>query len=56
METYEFFQYWEYFWHSRTIRIAAQGTNSIMIKSSNLQEKLKTEILQLEVKSVLMED
>ena len=29
----EIFQFWEYFWFSRTVRIAKQGTNSMMIKS-----------------------
>ena len=32
----EFFQYWEYSWHSRTIRIGTPRTNSKNIKSSGL--------------------
>ena len=50
-----FSQYWKFFWHSRTIRIATQSTKSKMIKSSSLPKKSKIEILQLEVKSVVME-
>ena len=32
----ETFQYWEHFWHSRTIRIAIRGTSAKMIKPSSL--------------------
>ena len=35
----EIFQNWEHFWHSRTIRIATQETNSIMVKPSTLPKK-----------------
>ena len=44
------------FWQSRTIRIATQGTSSKMIKPSSLPKKPQIEILQLEVKSVVMEN
>ena len=42
-------------WHSRTIRISTQGTES-RGKMSCLSKQTETEILQLEVKSLFMED
>ena len=52
----EIFQYWEFPWHSRTIRIATQGTKSILIKSSSLLKKPMIEILPREVNSVVIEN
>ena len=50
------FQYCELFWHFWTIRIATQGTNSILIKLSSQQKKPKIETLQPVVKAVVMEN
>ena len=52
----EVFQYWEYVWHSRTVRIATQGTISKIMQKKNLPKKPNIEILQLEIQSVVMDN
>ena len=50
------FQFWEYFWNSQTIKITTQSSKSEVLKSSSLPKKPKTEVLQLEVRSVALEE